>query len=85
MQEWTGARWVVSVSSEPGAPTLREQQDEAEAVLRQAALADPLVKAVLETFPGARMVARRDARDHRDDDPSAPGEQPGEQKEDENP
>jgi DNA polymerase-3 subunit gamma/tau len=60
LQEWTGERWVVSVSDVPGAPTLRSQQQEYEASRRAAAQQDPLVRAVLETFPGAKMVARRD-------------------------
>ena len=75
LQEWTGRRWVVSVSGEPGAPTLRRQNDETEAARRREALDDPLVKAVLETFPGAKMVARRDTPGHDEDGPTAPGEQ----------
>ena len=27
LQEWTGERWIVAISSAPGAPTLREQTD----------------------------------------------------------
>jgi DNA polymerase-3 subunit gamma/tau len=61
LQAATGARWMVSVSGEPGAPSLAEQSREREAKLDQAALGHPLVQAALEAFPGAKMVARRDS------------------------
>jgi DNA polymerase-3 subunit gamma/tau len=58
--EWTGRRWVVSVSREPGMPTLKEQAEEKAASLRSEAAEHPLVRAVLDTFPGARIEAVRD-------------------------
>jgi DNA polymerase-3 subunit gamma/tau len=61
LEEWTGRRWVVSVSDAPGAATLRSQHQEAEAGRRAAALQAPLVQAALQRFPGAKLVARRDA------------------------
>ena len=52
---WTGRRWVVSVSSARGESTLAEQATQG-ADQRQAGVADdPLVKAVIETFPGATI------------------------------
>ena len=60
LQEATGARWMVSVSGEDGAPSLFEQDQAEEAEKRAAMMAHPLVQATLETFPGARLVARRD-------------------------
>ncbi len=59
LQDWTGRRWVVSVSGEPGQETLRAQRAAADAKGREAALQDPLVQAVLDSFPGAKLVARR--------------------------
>ncbi|MFO1147168.1 MAG: DNA polymerase III subunit gamma/tau [Alsobacter sp.] len=60
LQEWTGRRWVVAVSSEEGQPTLRERA-EAEARDKLTGVrADPLVRAVLERFPGAEITAVRD-------------------------
>ncbi|WP_299442544.1 DNA polymerase III subunit gamma/tau [uncultured Rhodospira sp.] len=50
--DWTGRRWVVMVSDRPGEPTLHEQ-------LHASVLADPLVRAVLDTFPGARVGSVR--------------------------
>ncbi|WP_417583937.1 DNA polymerase III subunit gamma/tau [Pelagibacterium sp.] len=57
LKEWTGRPWLVTISTkEIAAPTLREARRAAEDHARDAALEDPLVKAVMETFPGARLV-----------------------------
>jgi DNA polymerase-3 subunit gamma/tau len=53
---WTGRRWMIAVSSEQGAPTLKEQADKQQAELEYGVQADPLVKAVLARFPGAKIV-----------------------------
>jgi DNA polymerase-3 subunit gamma/tau len=53
--EWTGRRWVVAVSSEPGDPTLAEQKAAGEAQARAAIESHPLVQAALKTFPGATI------------------------------
>ncbi len=58
--QWTGASWLVSVSKQDGAPTLRQQMDAAEAERRGAAISHPLVQAALEAFPGATVEAVRD-------------------------
>jgi DNA polymerase-3 subunit gamma/tau len=60
--KWTGARWLVSVSGDLGAPTLKEQAQAAEAELRRRAAEHPLVKAVLDAFPGATIDAVRDLK-----------------------
>jgi DNA polymerase-3 subunit gamma/tau len=61
LTQWTGRRWVVSISSDaPGEPTLREQAQEKERLMRSEAAQHPLVRAVLETFPGARIEVVRD-------------------------
>lgn len=58
---WTGKRWVVVVSREQGAPTMRAQAEDRDAELRVQVLQDPLVKAVLAKFPGATVgeITRR--------------------------
>src|SRR5436305_2496087 len=58
--EWTGMRWVVAISQEAGAPTLATQQAERESLLRNEVVAHPLVRAVLEAFPGATIASVRD-------------------------
>jgi DNA polymerase-3 subunit gamma/tau len=60
LSEWTGRRWVVAVSREEGAPTRREEETHREGELKSEAAAHPLVRAVLETFPGARIAAIRE-------------------------
>jgi DNA polymerase-3 subunit gamma/tau len=60
LAEWTGERWLVSVSSEPGLPTLKEQAASLQAHLRQRASQHPLVKAAMAAFPGATIDQVRD-------------------------
>ncbi len=54
--DWTGRRWIVVVSAEAGAPTLRAQADMRKAELKDGVRDDPLVQAVLARFPGAEIV-----------------------------
>jgi DNA polymerase-3 subunit gamma/tau len=56
LSAWTGKRWMVVVSQERGAPTLRAQADERKAELERSVENDPLVQAVLSRFPGAKVV-----------------------------
>jgi len=58
--KWTGERWVVTVSSAAGEPTIAEQQHAEDEARRASASHDPLLKAAMATFPGARIVAVRD-------------------------
>jgi DNA polymerase-3 subunit gamma/tau len=57
--DWTGRRWMVVVSAEPGAPSLRSQAEERRTQLKSDARSDPLVQAVLTRFPGAEIVEVR--------------------------
>jgi DNA polymerase-3 subunit gamma/tau len=56
LQQWTGQRWIVALSSEPGNPTLKEQADAADRERKEGAVNHPLVQAVLAKFPGAQIV-----------------------------
>ncbi|WP_249729827.1 MULTISPECIES: DNA polymerase III subunit gamma/tau [unclassified Chelatococcus] len=60
LQEWTGRRWMVALSSKPGAPTLHEMAQAREAERRSGAEGHPLVQAVLSRFPGSAIVDIRD-------------------------
>jgi DNA polymerase-3 subunit gamma/tau len=60
LQEWTGRRWMVAISREAGAPSLKEQADAAAAANLQGVRADPLVREVMNLFPGAEIVAIRE-------------------------
>jgi DNA polymerase-3 subunit gamma/tau len=59
LQDWTGTRWMVAISSAAGAPTLREQAEAKERERRVGVQADPVVRSVLERFPGAEIIAVR--------------------------
>jgi DNA polymerase-3 subunit gamma/tau len=51
----TGASWRVSLSDEPGEPSLLDQEKMAEERVRADVLADPNVRAVMDAFPGAEL------------------------------
>jgi DNA polymerase-3 subunit gamma/tau len=57
LTQWTGKRWMVIVSAEQGAPTIKVQTEAREAELKRGVRADPLVQAVLDRFPGAEIVS----------------------------
>jgi DNA polymerase-3 subunit gamma/tau len=58
--EWTGARWTVAISQETGAPTLADDAAKRDGEMRNEVAAHPLVRAVLDTFPGATIAAVRE-------------------------
>jgi DNA polymerase-3 subunit gamma/tau len=59
LTEWTGQRWVVSISPAEGAPSLIEQDREAETKHREHAREHPLMQAVFAAFPQAKLTALR--------------------------
>ena len=79
--EWTGSRWVVAVSQAEGAPTLAQQEAHRDSELRNEVAVHPLVRAVLDTFPGATIAAVRErfagASDEADTVAGATGDEVG--------
>ena len=71
LQQWTGQRWMVALSSDSGAPTLHNQAESAERQRKEGAANHPLVQAVLAKFPGAQIVNVVD-RSEKSADASAP-------------
>lgn len=71
LQQWTGQRWMVALSSDSGAPTLHNQAEFAERQRKEGAANHPLVQAVLAKFPGAQIVNVVD-RSEKSADASAP-------------
>ncbi len=63
---WTGRNWMVTVSREaPAGPTVRQLEQQAAEARLSEAHEDPLVQAILSSFPGARVAnvkVREDAR-----------------------
>jgi DNA polymerase-3 subunit gamma/tau len=60
LAEWTGKRWLVSVSAHTGDPTLKEQAAAMAQAQREEAARHPLIQAVLSAFPGATIDEVRD-------------------------
>jgi len=57
LKTWTGKPWLVTVSTTPTeGRTIRQQRDDRRAQQVADAHDDPLVQAILETFPGAKVV-----------------------------
>jgi DNA polymerase-3 subunit gamma/tau len=63
LSQWTGRPWLVVVSAEPGEATLKSQIEARRAEFESGVRADPLVKAVLERFPGAQIVGVKEPGD----------------------
>ncbi|HTT96886.1 MAG TPA: DNA polymerase III subunit gamma/tau [Rhizomicrobium sp.] len=60
LKDWTGMPWSVSIAREGGEPTIAEQRKSAKAARMEIVMQQPLVRAVLDRFPGAEIVAVRD-------------------------
>ncbi|MGQ3671908.1 DNA polymerase III subunit gamma/tau [Xanthobacter sp. TB0136] len=56
LTEWTGQRWLVSLSSKEGGQTIAEKKAALQAEREEGIKAHPLVAAVLARFPGAQVV-----------------------------
>ena len=60
LSEATGTRWTIALSTAEGAPTVAEQGAAADAARRVAAADHPLVRAIMDAFPGARIDSVHD-------------------------
>jgi DNA polymerase-3 subunit gamma/tau len=63
LRDWTGERWIITLASEGGALTIHEQRQATEQARKDAVSQEPFVRAVLDTFPGAEIVAVRERED----------------------
>jgi DNA polymerase-3 subunit gamma/tau len=73
LEEWTGKRWVLSISAEQGHPTLAEQEAQENDARMDDAKSDPAVEAIMMQFPGARIIDIR-VREEEEILPPAPEE-----------
>jgi len=55
LSQWTGQRWLVSLSESGGSQTLAEEQHDADEKLRDTITSEPLVAQILDIFPGASI------------------------------
>ena len=66
LTEWTGQRWLVSISDGPGGKTLAEERAKQADALKDEITETPLVKTILTLFPGSKIEAIKpsDAGEH---------------------
>ncbi len=62
LQAETGLRWTIALSQQAGEATLAEQGAAADSARRASAAEHPLVRAILDAFPGAIIATVTDAR-----------------------
>ena len=73
LEQWTGERWMIALSEEGGEPTLEEQDRAVQEAADRAAMDHPLVRQVLDAFPGARVrKVHRPAPDSENDGDASP-------------
>ncbi len=65
LTEATGTRWTIAISAAQGEPTLAEQGMAADSARRVIAAEHPLVRAIMDAFPGARIDTVHDATTDR--------------------
>lgn len=56
LNNWTGQRWIISMSRAEGQPTLGEVQRNAVNAVRDDVMASPVVAEILKVFPGAKIT-----------------------------
>ncbi len=56
LQLWTGNRWAVTLVNEGGRETIAETRDAADIALKAQAASHPLLQAVFEAFPSAKII-----------------------------
>jgi DNA polymerase-3 subunit gamma/tau len=60
LSEATGQRWTIALSPLEGEPTIDQQRQAADLQREEDATEHPLVRAIMEAFPGARLQSVRD-------------------------
>ncbi|MEC8641462.1 MAG: DNA polymerase III subunit gamma/tau [Pseudomonadota bacterium] len=69
LSDWTGARWMVSLSDGPGGMTITEERRAAQQREIEAIAQAPLVRAITEMFPGAKIESVTAAEHPPEDQP----------------
>jgi DNA polymerase III subunit gamma/tau len=59
LNQWTGRKWMIAISREPGAKSLGEARREREDAELASAMRDPLVRDMLAHFPDAEILGVR--------------------------
>ena len=62
LKGWTGQDWLISLSNVAGGESLKKVQKKRDDALKDEALEDPMVCALIETFPEAKIVQVRERK-----------------------
>jgi DNA polymerase III subunit gamma/tau len=57
LEQWTGLKWIVSISNDAGQLSLKEQDDEISKSEEEKILKSEIVKTVLDNFEGAKITS----------------------------
>ena len=57
LTQWTGQRWMVSLSDKPGEATLSDIEQAQKKKHHEKVMAHPLMQSVLQAFPGAKVAS----------------------------
>ncbi len=60
LAQWTGQRWMVSLSRETGAATIGETRRATDDAVRAKVLTHPVVAEIMQVFPGAKLTDIRE-------------------------
>ena len=67
LTRWTDSRWMVSLSDGPGGRTITEERQAARQRQRDELAGTPIIKSILETFPGAEIESVKPAGQQDED------------------
>ena len=56
LYEWTGNRWIITLSKKKGKPSIKENEINIKKDLLEKAKKEPIYKKILETFPDAELI-----------------------------
>ena len=56
LHEWTGNRWIITLSKKKGKPSIKENEINLKKDLLEKTKKKPIYKKILETFPDAELI-----------------------------
>ncbi|NWH08158.1 MAG: hypothetical protein HXY22_05860, partial [Alphaproteobacteria bacterium] len=75
LTRWTGTRWIVAILSHGGAPTMREAAEARDKAEHDRVKSNPLVAAIFEAYPKARILDIRRPSDLATEGMAEPSEE----------
>ena len=74
---WTGRQWIVIVSNEEGAPSLKQEEDSRQLALKEQTNNHPIVQEILQAFPGTTIkpiIRDGETNEHTKNDAASPAD-----------